>query len=255
MKCMITAHSGCENTEWGSLESIEKAIALNADAIEIDVRRAPDGVLRLTHNALSEEEYSAKVRIEEAFALIKDTNLLVNCDLKEPSTLYYVIDKSKEYGLNKDRLILTGCTSAEQLVRDPHLNDFAQIFVNLEQILKYDYFQEHKFNSVAEFLENLDEPVGRVKYEFNMDEYADRVISYCKLLGVAGLNLPYQVLTEPFANKLNEVGILFSAWTVNDKDLAYHLLEMNPANITTRSVNDLLITRAEFYERRLWNGR
>lgn len=251
MKCMITAHSGCENTERDSLESIDKAILLNADAIEIDVRRAPDGVLRLTHNLLTEDEYKTKARIEDAFAIIQNTNLLVNCDLKEPSTLYYVIDKAKEYGIYKDRLILTGCTSAEQLVRDPHLNDFAQIFVNLEQILKYDYFQERKFDSVAEFLENLDEPAGRVKYEFNLDQSAERIISYCKLLGVAGLNLPYQVLTESSAKQFNEAGILLSVWTVNDRELALHLLDMDVFNITTRSVIDIMSARSDFFEKRL----
>ncbi len=255
MAYMITAHSGCENTDRDSIESIDIALQYNADAIEIDVRRALDGQLRISHNRLSEEEYLGKATLDDVFEKVKNTYLLINCDIKEPAALYYVLDKAKDFGIKKDRLIITGCTSAEQIVRDPFLVENAQLYVNLEQILKYDFFKEHQFKDLAEFLENLDEPTGDVKYEFVMDsETIDKVISYCKLLKVYGVNLPYQVLTEEFAKRLNDANVLFSVWTVNDRDLALHLLEMNVANITTRSIKDIISTRNTFVEGRLTNG-
>ena len=44
---------------------------------------------------------------------------------------------------------------AEQLVRDPHLIDKAQVFANIEQLLKYDYFQKILLHQVVNFLQLL----------------------------------------------------------------------------------------------------
>ena len=53
---MITAHSGCEGTGIDTMESIEKALTFNADAVEIDIRMDPFGVLRISHDPLSIED-------------------------------------------------------------------------------------------------------------------------------------------------------------------------------------------------------
>ena len=37
---MITAHSGCEGTARDSLDSVECAIRLGADVVEMDIRKA-----------------------------------------------------------------------------------------------------------------------------------------------------------------------------------------------------------------------
>ena len=52
----ITAHSGCENTPRDSMDAVERAAALGADIVEMDVRRAPDGVLRISDNRIPPEE-------------------------------------------------------------------------------------------------------------------------------------------------------------------------------------------------------
>ena len=44
---MITAHSGCEETEIDSMESIELALEYGADAIEVDVRVDHNKELRI----------------------------------------------------------------------------------------------------------------------------------------------------------------------------------------------------------------
>ena len=40
----ITGHSGCEGTPRDSMASIERAAALGADAVEVDVRRGSNGI-------------------------------------------------------------------------------------------------------------------------------------------------------------------------------------------------------------------
>lgn len=42
----ITAHSGCEGTPAGSMESITRALELGANFIEVDVRRSPEQLAR-----------------------------------------------------------------------------------------------------------------------------------------------------------------------------------------------------------------
>ena len=64
MKPMITAHSGCEGTARDSMESVELALALGADAIEMDIRRAPDGLLYISHDRQTGSEIESKHTLE-----------------------------------------------------------------------------------------------------------------------------------------------------------------------------------------------
>ena len=50
----ITAHSGCENTPQDSMASVEKALVQGADIVDMDERKAPDGVLRISHERLDQ---------------------------------------------------------------------------------------------------------------------------------------------------------------------------------------------------------
>ena len=97
----ITAHSGCENTPQDSMASVEKALLLGVDIAEMDVRKAPNGVLRVSHNQLDQAGYGEKLTLEAVFSRIKDTSLSLNCDLKEPSTLYDVLTMAV-YGILAD---------------------------------------------------------------------------------------------------------------------------------------------------------
>ena len=82
MKPMITAHSGCEGTARDSMESVELALALGADAIEMDIRRAPDGLLYISHDRQTGSEIAKKHTLEAVFRRIADTPMKFNCDIK-----------------------------------------------------------------------------------------------------------------------------------------------------------------------------
>ena len=84
MKPMITAHSGCEGTARDSMESVELALALGADAVEMDIRRAPDGLLYSSHDRQTGSEIAKKHPLEAVFRRIADTPMKVNSDIKEP---------------------------------------------------------------------------------------------------------------------------------------------------------------------------
>ena len=68
----ITAHSGCENTPQDSMASVEKALLLGTDIVEMDVRKAPDGVLRISHDRLDQAGYADKLTLEAVISRILD---------------------------------------------------------------------------------------------------------------------------------------------------------------------------------------
>lgn len=134
-KIEVWAHRGAsgyrpENT----LEAFEEAIAMKADGIELDVQMSKDGVLVVTHDetiqrvsngkgfikdytyeellefnfAKKYPEYD-KVQIptlEQVYQLVKDTQLLINVELKNSKILYQqleekVVELTEKYGLEE----------------------------------------------------------------------------------------------------------------------------------------------------------
>lgn len=83
----------------------ENISAYNADAIEVDVYKR-GGVLYLSHLP-SLFLYRKKITLAEAFAIVKQRGLKINCDLKMSGLVRDVIDLATELGV-KENLIFTG---------------------------------------------------------------------------------------------------------------------------------------------------
>ena len=243
----ITAHSGCEGTPQDQLDTVDIALELGAEIIEMDIRRAQDHVLRISHDALDPEGYAQKPTLEEVFAKIRDTDLKINCDIKEEATLWDIFVLAEKYGIGKDRLIFSGCTSPEQLARDPRICEQATVLLNLEELLKFFYMSEglpgwdldfiRLMQSPWSFIRTIPEPEGYLHW------HLDKIVEFIKLLKVAGLNLPYWCMTDQLAEACRENGIFFSVWTVNDPDKIERCIRLGAGNITTRAVRAALDTR------------
>lgn len=246
---LITAHSGCEGTPQDHMDTVELALALGTEVVEMDVRRAQDHVLRISHDALSLEEYALKPTLEEVFRRIRDTQLKINCDVKEPGALEEIFRLAEEANLGKDRLILSGCTSPEQLARDPSLTRKATVLLNLEELLKFFYMAEGLPGWDEEFLRLMSNPWGILRAVPEPLDYLhfhlDKIVEFAKLLQVDGINLPYWCLTDRLAEAFRESGIFFSVWTVNEPDRIRRCIRLGAGNITTRAVRTALETRAE----------
>lgn len=244
----ITAHSGCEGSPQDQLDTVQIALELGADIIEMDVRRAQDHVLRISHDARDPEGYAQKPTLEEVFERIKDTDLKINCDVKEEAALWDIFRLADEYGLGKDRLILSGCTSPEQLARDPRICERATVLLNLEELLKVFYLSEGLPGWDLEFLRLMGSPWGIIRSipdpEGYLNWHLDKIVEFIKLLKVAGLNLPYWCMTDRLAEVCRDSGVFFSVWTVNEADKIEHCIRLGAGNITTRMVRTALDTRA-----------
>lgn len=244
----ITAHSGCEGTEQDSLLSVEKALALGADAVELDVRRAQDHVLRISHNPLTLEEYREKHTLEDVFTLIKDTGIKLNCDIKEAAALEDTLQLADEFGFGKDRLILSGCTSPEQLARDRSIVRRASVQLNLEEILKFLYLADQLPGCMSDFETLMQSPWQMLRAmpegQTVFDRWLPRVVELAKLLEVDGINLPHWILSEQMAEAFRENGINFSVWTVNDAEKIGRCIRLGAQNVTSRTVRLALDTRS-----------
>lgn len=241
---LITAHSGCEGTERDSLESIDRAIFYGADGIEVDVRLAPDGQIRLSHNLLDSEGYLGRPLVKDALAIILDTGLFVNLDIKEPEVLLPVIDLAEEMGLSRDRLIISGCTTPERLSEDPSIAKRIRVFLNLETIFQEIYLQQYPQGSEKEY-KAITANASTVPEEWF-------VIAGKKVLalGAEVLNLSRTYLTERTAAIFREVNCPVSVWTINSPDQIEGILRLKPFNITT-TIPHAVIKAAAY--RRLWS--
>ena len=237
-KVMITAHSGCENTAMDSLNSVCSGIASGADCVEVDVRQDRFGVLVLSHD--KHEVYSKAVTLEEAMNRVVDSDLCINCDLKEPSALYPVLELADEYGMCPDRLILSGSVSPDLLAADAIIAKRARIYLNVEEILKYLIAGE-----AQDFCNLMSSPWDFIKPRYNMllDTYSEAVASIAHKLGAETVNLPYKSMTSQRFAMFRKCGMPLSLWTVNDAADISRLLAEHPLNITTLQAKTALSLR------------
>lgn len=102
---MITAHGGALGTGRNSRMYFDNISAYNADAIEVDVYKR-GGVLYLSHLP-SLFLYRQKITLAEAFRIVKQRGLKINCDLKMRGLVRDVTELAAELGV-LDNLIFTG---------------------------------------------------------------------------------------------------------------------------------------------------
>lgn len=242
---MITAHSGCEDTEIDSLESVEKALELGADGIEIDVRVDQAGTLRISHNAVSQQEYLEKLTLRKILERIRETDLAVNFDLKEPQALYKTLEEAEALGFGRDRLIFSGCTGPEQLVRDETLCSRGRFFVNIEEVLKFLYFRNQAAFDLEQFSALMNDPwsVVRGMSENLPDSYVADTVKMYGIIHAEAANLPKRLLAAPVIDALQKAGVPLSIWTVNEAKIAQQCLDLGVLNITTRRVEQTIRIR------------
>ena len=133
-RILITAHSGCEGTPDNSIASIQTAIALGADCAEVDIRMDAQGRLWLTHDLTA--FFDGLTPLEDAFSLIRDSGIAVNCDLKEYGALLPVLSLADEFGIGPEKLIFSGSVDTALLERQPEIARRSRVFLNSEELAR-----------------------------------------------------------------------------------------------------------------------
>ncbi len=238
-KVLITAHAGCEATRQDSLEALKAALALQADCVEVDVRLDGDGRPVLSHD--KREQYIGAVPLAQAFQLVADAGVSVNCDLKEPAALYPVLALAKTHGLDQRQLIFTGAVSCDLLAADPGILRRCQVFLNIEELMKHLLAAQ-----TADFPQLLTQPWQQLRpvYAALARERLGWIAFAACSLGVEVLNLPYEGLSHERIAAFREQGLKLSLWTVDGEEDLTRLLQEDIHNITTKNVSAALRLRA-----------
>ena len=237
---LITAHSGCEGIVQDRIDSVVCGIELGADCVEVDVRMDENGILRLSHN--KRDNYDAADTLEEAFRMIADNEIAVNCDIKEARLLYPVIALAKKCGLPKRKLIFSGSVSPDLLADDPDIVKDSRIFLNIEHVCKYLLCDKAK-----DYRRLLSDPHNYMNdnYPAFMSENIPQIVEFAKQVGAECLNLNYKWLTKDELQQITGLGMPISLWTINDEEAQAEFIKLDLLNMTTRSVKTALKVRSE----------
>lgn len=203
----VTAHTGCEETEDNSLDSIRKGYESGADIVEFDLNFTSDGEAVLSHD----EPHSGCVTLDEAFALITDLpDLKVNVDCKSVANLKVVTELAQKHGIS-DRIFYTG-------IREEDVKAVREQTPDIAYWLNFDVDVE----------KNTDE------------EYLISLAKKTREVGAVGINMNYENCSKQLIDVFHREGLLVSIWTVNKKFDMIKTIPFCADNITTRHPSQLV---------------
>lgn len=205
---ILTAHSGSDGTPDNSLTFVEKMMEYPVPAIEIDVRKAPNGKLYLKHDAIhSDEEAELLLSLDTLFRTTfrKKSAVMVNCDLKEEkleAEVKWLADKWELY----DRVVFSGKVDPEHV----SVWDRDKIFYNIENCLP-----------------NIRGVKQLKKAHFDVVHY------FCRKYNIHTLNINESLCSKEWIEYCHENQLRLSVWTVDQFDRIEELKAQNVYNVTT----------------------
>lgn len=216
---LLTAHSGCDQTEDNSMEFLKYAFQTEADCIEVDVRKDKKDQLILSH----EEAEGEAVALQEVFRLAKFyPEKKINCDLKHEGLELNVFSLAKEFGV-EEQLIYSGTNSLEVLQKEK-INLFpVKVYYNIELVFLKIYNKLLSHGHTEPFVQELCEAT-----------------LYVKKFGIRYININHNACSKGYVDFLKAQGMNCSVWTVNEIKDMERFLKWEVENITTRNVKNAL---------------
>jgi hypothetical protein len=204
---MITAHAGCENTSSNSAENVRCALETGCAALELDMRFS-GGIVYLSHDARPHDMdcYTLGQALDE----IADSDIKVNCDIKEDEALVPVIKKFAEYGMH-NRMIMTG-NFPRDFATD---NGDIEFYLNLNYLIDENFIKYHPEEAAEKALELAD--------------------IYGKQVNLKGYNMHYSCASRTLTDALHNNGLEISVWTPSDFESVADMIRMGADNVTTRT--------------------
>lgn len=198
----ITAHAGAYNTEDNTMPSIEKALAMNDEILEFDVRCRPNGSLAMSHDEIKSDNDG--VDIADVLKKIQPYKTKVNLDIKETRALPDLYRIIKSLGMEK-QVLMTGIElkDVEAVKRDAPGIIF---FLNCEP----------------------------TKAQMRNKAGREQLLNDLRTSGAEGVNINFKFCTHRLVTFLHENGFQVSVWTLNDEKTMKKYSKLNPDNITTR---------------------
>lgn len=201
----ITAHTGCEGTEYNSPESIRVG-AQYGEIVEVDLNFTKKNEPVLAHTFAK----SDSLPLDEAFAVLAELpDTKMNIDVKIGPNLKAVYDCAVKHGVEK-RILYTGIEKEKLTAakRDtPEIPFYLNVTVTRLKMLRKGYI--------------------------------DFLVSETKKHGAIGLNMSYKPCTKELVDAFHKEGLLVSLYTCNDEKSMLKALSLGADNITTRQPKKL----------------
>lgn len=234
-KPLITAHTGCMKTPPNSIQSVIEGIKSGADVIEVDVRSTKGGSVVLLHDEhihtqhgmirvqdvtfqeLNDVTQTDKiVRLEEVLPLIKESNRVINLDVKEDHAIDPMIKAVEQFKM-RESSIISGCEKDRAAFLKGNFRPY-QVLLNASKSL----FEANKED-----------------YEsFIKETFQDAIAASC-----CGINIDYRICREELiaAAALRCLPVL--VWTINEPHEMEKYMELGVHSITSHEVETLMELR------------
>ncbi|MDX9802136.1 MAG: glycerophosphodiester phosphodiesterase [Spirochaetia bacterium] len=233
MRTLVTAHSGCENTNPNSMEYILAAIKCGADAAEIDIRITKDRIPVLSHDdgfqpsaSFSEisiaenifRDLTGIVSLPDLLLATGKSSIHLNLDIKDFSSIDAVIALLKKTGTYR-RTVFSGFTALQVRELKKSYPD-AGFMINISE----------------EFVpENM-----LMLFHSDKKAYTDYLTDIYRETGGICLNMSFEYCDIQILDTLRKRYVPVSIWTIDDINLMREYAESGAYSITTRKVKTLL---------------
>lgn len=233
---LITAHSGCMNTPENSIQSVLEGIRAGADVIEVDIRVSKDQVVLLRHDEsvsttngismiqdLTFEELKNHVKnteilqLETVLPFIKESNTMINLDIKEDSAIAPMIQVVEKYGM-RDQVIISGCEKERA--------------ANLKN--NYRPYQ---------VLLNANTRAGLQSLEKNYESFIKETCQDAISASCCGINIHYHICKEELLDLAKVRCLPVLVWTIDEPFEMENFIDMGVHSITTHEVKQLIERR------------
>ncbi|MBR2079743.1 MAG: glycerophosphodiester phosphodiesterase [Clostridia bacterium] len=201
----ITAHTGCEGTEYNSAESIRVG-SRYGEIVEVDLNFTKNGDPVLAHTFAKKDSLS----LDEAFSVLSELpGTKMNIDVKIGPNLKAVYDCAIKYGV-QDRILYTGIEK-EKLVSAKRDTPEIPFYLN----------------------------VTVTRFKMLRKGYIDYLVEETKKHGAIGLNMSYKPCTKALIDAFHKKGLIVSLYTCNSEKAMLKALNLGADNITTRNPKKL----------------
>ncbi len=224
----ITAHAGCMDTQPNSWESIQAALASEAEIVEVDVRASRDKVIILSHDDFLELPDGKKPKVVdlewqeiERFSSASGSEILrIECFLD------FAAESGGSKLLNLDIKELSALPAAASMIRTRRLEETV-IFSGLGR----------------DGIQVASKELRGMTYFFNADEVLplsgtlesdmDAACSLASKTGCRGINLEWTRASSSIVQYARSKGLLVLLWTVDTETEMRTALAYRPDSLTT----------------------
>lgn len=215
-------HRGaCGYEPENTLLSFKKALELNADMVELDVRVCKTGELVVIHDEKVDRTTNGKgYAAEKSFKELKELN--AGKGEKIPA-LYEVLDLINQQAKINIELKCKGTAKAVSEVIKKYVKEKGRSYDDF-LISSFDYNELLRFSKLS--------PNFKIGVLVKMAEHIPRgFMEFAEKVSAYSINLPLKFVSKKLVEDIHKKGMKVFVWTVNDKDDIKRMKEMEADGI------------------------